>query len=194
MLQTLSILIQNIKSPTAIYYLFSNNYLNEIVCLRFDFNNEEVLGYYINLLKAISMKFNESTIQFFFQACTLLHELNCEIKCNTLLNHWHLQEEKGPNAFPLYTEAVKLLHHPDGLVGAAVRSLTLNVYAAADPAVQRFILSPPASHFFTQLAKSLASAAEVGPDLCHGHAPSSSLFATSDRRLKGYLCRLCIDS
>ena len=95
-----------------------------------------------------------------------------------------MQEEKGPNAFPLYTEAVKLLHHPDGLVGAAVRSLTLNVYAAADPAVQRFILSPPASHFFTQLAKSLASAAEVGLELCHGHTTSSS-FAAEDCHLKG---------
>ena len=159
-LQTLSLLIQNIKSPIAVYYLFSNNYLNEIVCLHFDFSNDEVLGYYINLLKAISMKFDESTIQFFFQASTV---------CVLLLQHLaqnvfkpsHMQEERGPDAFPLYTEAIKLLHHPNGLVGAAVRTLTLNVYAAADPAVQRFIMSPPASKFFRQLATHLASAAEV---------------------------------
>ena len=72
-----------------------------------------------------------------------------------------MQEERGPDAFPLYTEAIKLLHHPDGLVGVAVRTLTLNVYAVADPAVQKFILSPPADQYFTQLAKHLASAAEV---------------------------------
>lgn len=31
MLQTLSILIQNIRSETAIFYLFSNNYINELI-------------------------------------------------------------------------------------------------------------------------------------------------------------------
>ncbi len=30
-LQTLSILIQNIRSETAIFYLFSNNYINELI-------------------------------------------------------------------------------------------------------------------------------------------------------------------
>ena len=53
-LQTLSILIQNIRSTTAIFYLFSNNVVNEIVAMRFDFEDDEVLGYFINLLKTIS--------------------------------------------------------------------------------------------------------------------------------------------
>ena len=66
-LQTLAIFIQNIKSPTAVFYLFSNNHLNDIVGLHFDFADDEVLGYYLSLLKAISMKFDASTIQFFFQ-------------------------------------------------------------------------------------------------------------------------------
>ena len=66
-LQPLSIFIQNIKSPTAVFYLFSNNHLNDIVGLHFDFEDDEVLGYYINLLKAISVKFDTSSVQFFFQ-------------------------------------------------------------------------------------------------------------------------------
>lgn len=33
-LQTLSILIQNIRSETAIFYLFSNNYINELITTR----------------------------------------------------------------------------------------------------------------------------------------------------------------
>ena len=73
-LQTLSILIQNIRSQVAIFYLFSNNHVNDIVALRFDFDDDEVLGYYINLLKTISLKLNESTVQFFFQvgrSCSL---------------------------------------------------------------------------------------------------------------------------
>ena len=42
MLQTLSILIQNIRSETAIFYLFSNNFINELISLRFDFEDDEV--------------------------------------------------------------------------------------------------------------------------------------------------------
>ena len=34
--------LQNIRSKTAIYYLFSNNHLNEIVAMRFDFEDDEV--------------------------------------------------------------------------------------------------------------------------------------------------------
>lgn len=52
-LQTLSILIANIRSQTNIFYLFSNNYINELITTPFDFDDDEIIGYYINLLKAI---------------------------------------------------------------------------------------------------------------------------------------------
>ena len=43
MLQTLSIIVQNIRSETGIYFMFSNNHINNIVELRFDFEDEEVV-------------------------------------------------------------------------------------------------------------------------------------------------------
>lgn len=43
MLQTLSILIQNVRNEQTVYYLFSNNHINEIVSMRFDFEDDEVL-------------------------------------------------------------------------------------------------------------------------------------------------------
>ncbi|EFJ50893.1 hypothetical protein VOLCADRAFT_48128, partial [Volvox carteri f. nagariensis] len=60
-LQTLSIIIQNIRSETGTYFLFSNNHINNIVEIRFDFEDEEVLGYYISFLKTISLKLNART-------------------------------------------------------------------------------------------------------------------------------------
>lgn len=42
-LQTLSILIQNLRNQQTVYYLFSNNHINEIVSMRFDFDDDEVL-------------------------------------------------------------------------------------------------------------------------------------------------------
>lgn len=68
MLQTLYILIQNVRSKTATYYLLSNNHVNDIVTLPFDFEDDEVLGYYINLLKTISLRLTAKTVQFFYQA------------------------------------------------------------------------------------------------------------------------------
>ena len=67
MLQTLYILIQNIRSQTAIYYIFSNNHVNDIITLPFDFEDDEVLGYYINLVKTISLRLTSKTVQLFFQ-------------------------------------------------------------------------------------------------------------------------------
>ena len=64
-LQTLSIIIQNVRSETGIFFLFSNNHVNNIVSSNFDFEDEEVLGYYISFLKAISLKLNPLTVRFF---------------------------------------------------------------------------------------------------------------------------------
>lgn len=50
-LQTLSIIVQNVRSETGIFFLFSNNHINNIVGISFDFNDEEVLGFYITFLK-----------------------------------------------------------------------------------------------------------------------------------------------
>lgn len=61
-LQTLSIIIQNVRSETGIFFLFSNNHINNIVDLDFDFSDEEVLGYYISFLKTISLKLNTGTV------------------------------------------------------------------------------------------------------------------------------------
>lgn len=88
-LQTLSIIIQNVRSETGIFFLFSNNHINNIVEVRFDFDDEEVLGYYISFLKTISLKLNKRTVQFFFDL------------------------KAGMTTFPLYSEACKFAHHKE---------------------------------------------------------------------------------
>ncbi|GLI58746.1 hypothetical protein VaNZ11_000502 [Volvox africanus] len=127
-LQTLSIIIQNIRSETGTYFLFSNNHINNIVEIRFDFDDEEVLGYYISFLKTISLKLNARTVQFFFDR----RESEC--------------------TFPLYSEAVKFAHHKEGMVRAGVRTLTLNVYSVPDEHIQDFVCQPPATAYFAEMA------------------------------------------
>eukprot|EP00026_Physarum_polycephalum_P000473 Phypoly_transcript_00474.p1 GENE.Phypoly_transcript_00474~~Phypoly_transcript_00474.p1 ORF type:complete len:1464 (+),score=272.40 Phypoly_transcript_00474:155-4546(+) len=125
LLQTLSILIENIRAQNSLYYLFSNNHVNELIIHRFDFSDEEVLAYYISLLKTLSLKLDRSTIQFFFNA----------------------QE----NDFPLYTEAIKFFNHEEGMIRIAVRTLTLNVYRVEDEAMRKYILNSTAVPYFSNI-------------------------------------------
>ena len=122
--------------------MFSNNHINEVVGMHFDFDDEEVLGHYITLLKSISLKLNKDTVQFFY--------------------------DKG--SFPLYSEAIRLINHHDGMVRAAVRTLTLKVYHIRDPAVQSFVISQPASHYFSRLATYVADQCQVSVVWSHTFA------------------------
>eukprot|EP00210_Caulerpa_lentillifera_P005557 g5316.t1 len=129
-LQTLSIMISNMRKETSVFYLFSNNHINNIIQLDFDFSDEEVLAFYISFLKSISLKLNIKTIHFFFQ-----------------------KSDDGQGAgFPLYTEAIRFVGNKEAMVRAAVRTLTLNIYSVDDEEIQAFIVSKPASNYFTELA------------------------------------------
>jgi Uncharacterised conserved protein len=163
------------------FFLFSNNHLNEIISLNFDLRDEEVLAHFVTLLKATSFKLNKDSIQFFFQ-------LDASGRCARLAGYawcaWHCRQLQAPQPppcsrrftgvpfgrgpllvapravsvpaaalwvpallachleapyltdrdtilalcrphFPLYTEAIKLFNHPEGMVRAAVRTLCL---------------------------------------------------------------------
>ncbi|CAF1039000.1 unnamed protein product [Adineta ricciae] len=124
-LQTLNILFENIRNETSLYYLLSNNHVNNIILHKFDFSDEEITAYYISFLKTLSLKLNKQSINFFY------NERNREL--------------------PLYVEAIKFFNHPETMVRIAVRTLTLNVYKVPDPAMHRFILDCTATEYFSNL-------------------------------------------
>ncbi|ACO61886.1 predicted protein, partial [Micromonas commoda] len=119
LLQTLSIMVQNIQLETSLFYLFSNNHVNELIECDFDFDDEEVMAYYISLLKTISLKLNPATVQFFFDYGDGVQGGNK--KCS-----------EAPDAklasFPLFTRAVGFVEHPESMVRAAARTVVLNVF------------------------------------------------------------------
>ncbi|KAJ7522979.1 hypothetical protein O6H91_18G033200 [Diphasiastrum complanatum] len=128
LLQSLSIMIQNIRSEHAIYYLFSNEYINQLITYPFNFHHEELLQYYISFLRTISTKLDQTTVSFFVKT------KNDEVI-----------------SFPLYSEALKFFHHEETMVRIAVRALTLNVYHVNDDSIQKFILSPQVAGYFSDL-------------------------------------------
>ncbi|XP_040214474.1 protein CLEC16A isoform X8 [Rana temporaria] len=90
------------RNGCRIDYLLSNNHVNSIIVHKFDFSDEEIMGYYICFLKTLSVKLNSHTVHFFYNEHT--------------------------NDFALYTEAIKFFNHPEHMVRVAVRNITLNIY------------------------------------------------------------------
>ncbi|XVF47599.1 hypothetical protein PTKIN_Ptkin03bG0123000 [Pterospermum kingtungense] len=129
LLQTISILIQNLKSEHAIYYMFSNEHVNYLITYSFDFRNEELLSYYISFLRAISGKLNKNTVSLLVKT-----------------------RDEEVVSFPLYVEAIRFAFHEESMVRTAVRALTLNVYHVGDDSVNKFVTSAPHSDYFSNLA------------------------------------------
>ncbi|XP_055303259.1 protein CLEC16A homolog [Sitodiplosis mosellana] len=125
LLQTLNILFENIRNETSLYYLLSNNHVNSIIVHKFDFSDEDVMGYYILFLKTLSLKLNVHTIHFFYNEHT--------------------------NDFPLYTEAIKFFNHPESMVRIAVRTISLNVYRVENTNMLQFIRDKTAAPYFSNL-------------------------------------------
>ncbi|XP_072989463.1 protein TRANSPARENT TESTA 9 isoform X2 [Typha latifolia] len=130
LLQTMSIMIQNLRSEHAIYYIFSNEHINFLITYSYDFRNEELLSYYISFLRAISGKLNKNTISL------LVKTQNDEVV-----------------SFPLYVEAIRFAFHEETMIRIAVRALTLNVYHVGDGCVNKYLSHSPLSDYFSDMVK-----------------------------------------
>ncbi|XP_026192211.1 uncharacterized protein LOC34619766 [Cyclospora cayetanensis] len=124
LLQTLSIIVQSINKETAVYYMFSNNYINSLLSTKFDFEDEEVASWYISFIKSLSMLVNPATIKLFL---------------NERAKH-----------FPLYSEAVKFFIAKDSMIRTHCRNVTLTLFRVKDPAIRAFLVERPI--FFSHVA------------------------------------------
>lgn len=68
-IKSFALLIPNLKSKKIIYYLFSKNYMNQIIC-NISYNNKEddidYLSFYINFLKTLANKLDFDCFHLFF--------------------------------------------------------------------------------------------------------------------------------
>lgn len=124
-IQSLSILIANTNNTEMIFYMLSNNHINDLIVHPFNFANEEILSHFISFLKTLSLRLDPQTIQFFFNA--------------------------QAQDFPLYSEAIKFFKHPENMVRIAVRTLSLSVYKLDFPPLREFILERSAIPYFCNI-------------------------------------------
>jgi hypothetical protein len=142
LLQTLSILIQNIEAGPSVYYILSNNHINELITHPFDLSNEELLAYYVSLLKAIALRLDQHTVQFFIDEQRARKPPPAASSVAA-----------GGAGFPLFDEAIKLWTHEERMVRTAVRTIVLSICKVDDAAVRTFVSRSP--YLLKQLSASL---------------------------------------
>lgn len=87
---------------TLLDYMFSNNYINSLLSTRFDFDDEEVVSWYVSFIKSLSLLVNPATIKLFL---------------NERAKH-----------FPIYSESVKFFLAKDSMVRTHCRNVTLSLF------------------------------------------------------------------
>ena len=99
-IKSLSALILTVTNQTSLFYIFSNNFINNIITNDdIQESSEDFLSFYVNFLKSLSLKIDVNTIQLFFQ--------------------------KEKNNFPLLENALKLYNNDDSMIKNVVRNIFL---------------------------------------------------------------------
>ena len=124
-IKSLSALILTITNQAFLFYLFSNNFINNIITNdKIIELSEDFLSFYINFLKSLSMKIDITTIKLFFRP------------------------EK--NSFPLLENALKLYNHEDSMIRNVVKNIFLKFATLSKdyPPLKEFVMSLPIIKFF----------------------------------------------
>jgi len=128
-IQSFSILILNISKPITQYYIFSNNFINQIISQDCSKHDDEFLAYYINFIKSLSLKIDSNTIQFFF------HEQH--------------------NSFLLIESSMRFHNHPDSMIKTTVRNIFLTILRLNYLPIYEYFAKLPAISYFPSLVINL---------------------------------------
>ena len=81
-IQSLSILIVNIvKSKAFLYFILSNNFVNDLLLIDFSKYDDEYFSYYVNFLKSLAMRLDENTFLLFYNERSFCFPLiDCTLK------------------------------------------------------------------------------------------------------------------
>lgn len=65
-IQSVSILLSNINIRANLNYLLSSPFINEFIVYYYNFTDEEVVEYYVSMLKSISLRIDIDNVSLFF--------------------------------------------------------------------------------------------------------------------------------
>ena len=128
-IKSMSALILTITNNESLFYIFSNNFINNIITNDdIQESNEDFLSFYVNFLKSLSLKIDVTTIQLFFQ--------------------------KEKNRFPLLENALKLYNNDDSMIKNVVRNIFLKFAGLSQEyqPLKDYLMSLPILKYYCFLA------------------------------------------
>ena len=153
-LQTVSILLLNAARSSTLFFLLSNNHINDLIEAPLDETDEEAIGFYVSLLKTLSLAFGTGaadTLQFFFLVDAAPRRTNnsggggssssSKSSSDTLAA---AAQRVAPPRFPLFSAALHFSAAADGMVRTTTRQIVLNCLRARDASVREFLCGAPA--------------------------------------------------
>lgn len=114
-LQTLSILMQNVQRSTSMIYLLSGDLLNAFFDDPPGLEDEEMLAYFVSLLKSLALRLDDETAQLCLVAVG--NDIGMDVGCGQTL--WFSKR------MPVFECALRLVGHGDLMVKTAARSTVL---------------------------------------------------------------------
>lgn len=128
-IQSFSLLILNVSTQTTLYFIFSNNFINQIISQDYSKYDDEFIAYFINFIKSLSLKIDTTTIQFFF------HEQY--------------------NSFPLIQSSMRFYNHSDSMIKTTVRNILLTFMKLGFNPISCYFTSLPSISYFPFLVCNL---------------------------------------
>jgi len=125
-LQSLSILLQNSQRETSLIYLLSGGLLNTFFDYPPDLEDEEMLAYFVTLLKGLVLRLDEGTALL----CLVAHDA-CSVANSAGSQLWSFSDTQ--KRMPAFECAVHLIGHSDAMVQTAARTVVLCILRIDQP-------------------------------------------------------------
>lgn len=149
LLQSLVILVQNARRLTSMFYLLSGGRLNSLFDSPPDFDNDEMLAYFVSLMKNLALNLGPETARLLLVECA---PVGCAAGGGS----------RPRSRLPLFERCVRLADHWDAMVRTAARVAILSILKLSTPQVREAAVDA----FCALLAPSLVGRLVQEPKAC----------------------------
>ena len=126
-IQSLSILIVNIlKSKAFLYFILSNNFVNDLLLIDYSKYDDEYYSYYVNFLKSLVMRLDQNTFLLFYN--------------------------KRSNLFPLLNCTLNLYNYSNSMIRTVVNNIILQILKCNIDKVYDIFTELPSINYFSYIS------------------------------------------
>eukprot|EP00210_Caulerpa_lentillifera_P005551 g5310.t1 len=129
-LQTLAMLVQNIKNKDSLSYILNAEAIGIVTRMELDFNDEELLSYFVSFIKSVTMQLDESNVELFVEKTP----------------------DREEYSMPLFSRLVEMLYHEEVMIKTAVRTATLTILRIRNERIKECLTGNYYRNFYTDLA------------------------------------------